>query len=189
MQAGTMARLKVKYREEIVPELVKEFGYANVMQAPRLDKIVVNVGLGEAISNAKALESAVADISAITGQRPVVTRAKKSIAAFKLRAGMPVGATVTLRGERMYEFLDRMVAITLPRIRDFRGVSPNSFDGRGNYTLGFQEQIAFPEIDYDKIDRSRGLEVSLVTTAKTDEEGRRLLALLGMPFARTERPV
>jgi large subunit ribosomal protein L5 len=186
MQAGTMARLKVKYREEIVPELVKEFGYANKMQAPRLDKIVVNVGLGEAISNAKALESAVADISAITGQRPVVTRAKKSIAAFKLRAGMPVGATVTLRGERMYEFLDRMVAITLPRIRDFRGVSPNSFDGRGNYTLGFQEQIAFPEIDYDKIDRSRGLEVSLVTTAKTDEEGRRLLALLGMPFARTE---
>ena len=181
--------MKVKYREEIVPELVKEFGYSNVMQAPRLDKIVVNVGLGEAISNAKALESAVADISAITGQRPVVTRAKKSIAAFKLRAGMPVGATVTLRGERMYEFLDRMVAITLPRIRDFRGVSPNSFDGRGNYTLGFQEQIAFPEIDYDKIDRARGLEVSLVTTAKTDEEGRRLLALLGMPFARTERPV
>jgi large subunit ribosomal protein L5 len=184
-----MARLKDKYREDVVPELVKEFGYVNVMQAPRLDKIVVNVGLGEAISNAKALESAVADISAITGQRPVVTRAKKSIAAFKLRAGMPVGATVTLRGERMYEFLDRMVAITLPRIRDFRGVSPNSFDGRGNYTLGFQEQIAFPEIDYDKIDRARGLEVSLVTTAKTDEEGRRLLTLLGMPFARTERPV
>jgi large subunit ribosomal protein L5 len=181
-----MARLKDKYREDVVPELMKEFGYANVMQAPKLDKIVVNVGLGEAISNAKALESAVSDISAITGQRPVVTRAKKSIAAFKLRAGMPVGATVTLRGERMYEFLDRMVAITLPRIRDFRGVSPNSFDGRGNYTLGFQEQIAFPEIDYDKIDRARGLEVSLVTTAKTDEEGRRLLALLGMPFARTE---
>ena len=181
-----MARLKDKYREDVVPELMKEFGYANVMQAPKLDKIVVNVGLGEAVSNAKALESAVSDISAITGQRPVVTRAKKSIAAFKLRAGMPVGATVTLRGERMYEFLDRMVAITLPRIRDFRGVSPNSFDGRGNYTLGFQEQIAFPEIDYDKIDRARGLEVSLVTTAKTDEEGRRLLALLGMPFARTE---
>ncbi|MCD6028008.1 MAG: ribosomal protein [Thermomicrobiales bacterium] len=184
-----MARLKEKYREEVVPELIKEFGYANVMQAPKLEKIVVNVGLGEAISNAKALESAVADITAITGQRPVVTRAKKSIAAFKLRAGMPVGATVTLRGERMYEFLDRMVAITLPRIRDFRGVSPNSFDGRGNYTLGFQEQLAFPEIDYDKIDRTRGLEVSLVTTAKTDEEGRRLLALLGMPFARTERPI
>jgi large subunit ribosomal protein L5 len=189
MQARTMARLKAKYREEVVPELMKEFGYSNVMQAPKLDKIVVNVGLGEAISNAKALESAVADISAITGQRPVVTRAKKSIAAFKLRAGMPVGATVTLRGARMYEFLDRMVAITLPRIRDFRGVSPNSFDGRGNYTLGFQEQLAFPEIEYDRIDRTRGLEVSLVTTAKTDEEGRRLLALLGMPFARTERPV
>ena len=184
-----MARLKEKYREEVVPELMKEFGYANVMQAPKLEKIVVNVGLGEAISNAKALESAVADITAITGQRPVVTRAKKSIAAFKLRAGMPVGATVTLRGERMYEFLDRMVAITLPRIRDFRGVSPNSFDGRGNYTMGFQEQLAFPEIEYDKIDRTLGLEVSLVTTAKTDEEGRRLLALLGMPFARTERPV
>jgi large subunit ribosomal protein L5 len=184
-----MARLKAKYREEVVPELMKEFGYSNVMQAPKLEKIVVNVGLGEAISNAKALESAVADISAITGQRPVVTRAKKSIAAFKLRAGMPVGATVTLRGARMYEFLDRMVAITLPRIRDFRGVSPNSFDGRGNYTLGFQEQLAFPEIEYDKIDRTRGLEVSLVTTAKNDEEGRRLLALLGMPFARTERPV
>lgn len=183
-----MARLREKYREEVVPELMKEFGYANVMQAPKLEKIVLNVGLGEAISNAKALESALADMSAITGQRPVVTRAKKSIAAFKLRAGMPIGAMVTLRGERMYEFLDRMVAITLPRIRDFRGVSPNSFDGRGNYTLGFQEQLAFPEIDYDKIDRARGLEVSLVTTAKTDEEGRRLLALLGMPFARTEQP-
>jgi large subunit ribosomal protein L5 len=134
------------------------------------------------------LESAVSDLTAITGQRPVVTRAKKSIAAFKLRAGMPVGATVTLRGPRMYEFFDRLVAITLPRIRDFRGVSPNSFDGRGNYTLGMQEQIAFPEIDYDKIDKSRGLELSLVTSAKTDEEGRRLLSLLGMPFARTERP-
>ncbi len=182
-----MARLKEKYREDVVPELMKEFGYSNVMEAPKLLKIVVNVGLGEAISNAKALESAVADISAITGQRPVVTRAKKSIAAFKLRAGMPVGATVTLRGVRMYEFFDRLVAITLPRIRDFRGVSPNSFDGRGNYTLGFQEQIAFPEIDYDRIDRARGLEVSLVTTAKNDEEGRQLLSLLGMPFARTDR--
>jgi large subunit ribosomal protein L5 len=184
-----MARLKEKYRNEIVPELMKEFGYSNVMEAPKLQKIVVNVGLGEAISNAKALESAVSDLRAITGQRPVVTRARKSIAAFKLRAGMPVGATVTLRGPRMYEFFDRLVAITLPRIRDFRGVSPNSFDGRGNYTLGLQEQIAFPEIDYDKIDKSRGLELSLVTSAKTDEEGRRLLTLLGMPFARTERPV
>ncbi|MBA2597095.1 MAG: 50S ribosomal protein L5 [Chloroflexia bacterium] len=184
-----MARLKEKYRAEVVPELMKEFGYSNVMQAPELEKIVLNVGLGEAISNAKALESALADLTAITGQRPVVTRAKKSIAAFKLREGMPVGATVTLRGPRMYEFLDRLVAITLPRIRDFRGVSPNSFDGRGNYTLGLQEQIAFPEIDYDKIDRTRGLEVSLVTSAKTDEEGRRLLSLLGMPFARTERAI
>ncbi|HEX2283114.1 MAG TPA: 50S ribosomal protein L5 [Thermomicrobiales bacterium] len=183
-----MARLKEKYRQEIVPELMKEFGYSNIMEAPKLEKIVINVGLGEAISNAKALESAVADVTAISGQRPVVTRAKKSIAAFKLRAGMPVGVRVTLRGPRMYEFFDRLVAITLPRIRDFRGVSPNSFDGRGNYTFGLQEQIAFPEIDYDKIDKSRGLELSLVTTAKTDEEGRRLLSLLGMPFARTERP-
>lgn len=184
-----MARLREKYREEVVPELMKEFGYSNVMQVPQLKKIVVNVGLGEAVSNAKALEAAVADISAITGQKPVVTRAKKSIAAFKLRAGMPIGAMVTLRGPRMYEFLDRLVSITLPRIRDFRGISPNSFDGRGNYTLGLQEQIAFPEIDYDRIDKARGLELSLVTTAKNDEEGRRLLALLGVPFARTERPI
>lgn len=172
----------------MVPELVKEFGYSNVMQVPHLEKIVINVGLGEAVSNAKAIDAAVGDISAITGQRPVVTRAKKSIAAFKLRAGMPIGASVTLRGPRMYEFLDRLVSITLPRIRDFRGVSPNSFDGRGNYTLGLREQIAFPEVDYDRIDKTRGLEMSFVTTAKTDEEGRRLLALLGMPFARTERP-
>jgi large subunit ribosomal protein L5 len=182
-----MARLREKFREEVVPEMMKEFGYSNVMQVPQLKKIVVNVGLGEAVSNAKALEAAVADISAITGQKPVVTRAKKSIAAFKLRAGMPIGAMVTLRGPRMYEFLDRLVSITLPRIRDFRGISPNSFDGRGNYTLGLQEQIAFPEIDYDKIDKARGLELSLVTSAKNDEEGRRLLALLGVPFARTER--
>src|SRR5215210_9464168 len=165
---------------------MKEFGYSNVMEAPKLEKIVVNVGLGEAVSNAKALESAVSDLTAITGQRPVVTRAKKSIAAFKLRAGMPVGATVTLRGPRMYEFLDRLVAIALPRVRDFRGVSPNSFDGRGNYTLGVREQILFPEIDYDKIDKTRGLEMSIVTSARTDEEGRRLLTLLGMPFAKKE---
>jgi large subunit ribosomal protein L5 len=182
-----MARLREKYREEIVPELMKEFSYSSVMQVPELKKIVVNVGLGEAVSNAKALESAVADLTAITGQKPVVTRAKKSIAAFKLRAGMPIGAMVTLRGPRMYEFLDRLVSITLPRIRDFRGVSPNAFDGRGNYTLGLQEQIAFPEIDYDKIDKARGLELSLVTSARNDEEGRRLLTLLGVPFARTER--
>jgi large subunit ribosomal protein L5 len=184
-----MARLREKYREDVVPELMKEFGYSNVMQVPQLKKIVVNVGLGEAVSNAKALEAAVGDLTLITGQKPVVTRAKRSIAAFKLRAGMPIGAMVTLRGPRMYEFLDRLVSITLPRIRDFRGVSPNSFDGRGNYTLGLPEQIAFPEIDYDRIDKARGLELSLVTTARNDEEGRRLLALLGMPFARTERPI
>jgi large subunit ribosomal protein L5 len=182
-----MPRLQDKYREEIVPQLMKEFSYSNVMQVPQLKKIVLNVGLGEAISNAKAIDAAVGDLSLITGQRPVVTRAKKSIAAFKLREGMPIGAMVTLRGPRMYEFFDRLVAVTLPRIRDFRGVSPNAFDGRGNYTLGLQEQMAFPEIEYDKIDKSRGLELSLVTSAKTDEEGRRLLALLGLPFARTER--
>jgi large subunit ribosomal protein L5 len=182
-----MARLQDKYREEIVPALMKEFSYSNVMQVPKLEKIVVNVGLGEAITNAKAIDSAVGDLSTITGQRPVVTRAKKSIAAFKLRAGMPIGAMVTLRGPRMYEFFDRLVSVTLPRIRDFRGVSPNAFDGRGNYTLGLREQLAFPEIEYDKIDKTRGLELSLVTSAKTDEEGRRLLALLGLPFARTER--
>lgn len=182
-----MARLQEKYREEIVPEMMKEFGYSNVMQVPTLKKIVINVGLGEAVSNAKALEAAVGDVTLITGQKPVVTRAKKSIAAYKLRAGMPIGVMVTLRGPRMYEFLDRLVGITLPRIRDFRGVSPNAFDGRGNYTLGLQEQIAFPEIDYDRIDRARGLEMSLVTSARNDEEGRRLLTLLGVPFARTER--
>lgn len=182
-----MARLREKYREEVVPELMKEFNYSNIMEVPKLEKIVINIGLGEAVSNAKALEAAVGDLTAITGQKPVVTKAKKSIAAFKLRAGMPIGAMVTLRGPRMYEFLDRYVSITLPRIRDFRGVSPNSFDGRGNYTMGLPEQIAFPEIDFDRIDKSRGLEMSFVTSAKNDEEGRRLLALLGMPFARTER--
>ena len=166
---------------------MKEFNYSNIMEVPKLEKIVINIGLGEAVSNAKSLEAAVGDLTAITGQKPVVTRAKKSIAAFKLRAGMPIGAMVTLRGPRMYEFLDRYVSITLPRIRDFRGVSPNSFDGRGNYTMGLQEQIAFPEIDFDRIDKTRGLEMSFVTSAKNDEEGRRLLALLGMPFARTER--
>ncbi|MGH2533679.1 MAG: 50S ribosomal protein L5 [Thermomicrobiales bacterium] len=181
-----MARLLDRYRSELVPELQNEFGYKNVMQVPKLEKIVVNIGLGEAIQNARAIEAAVGDLAQITGQKPVVTRAKKSIAAFKLRAGMPVGAMVTLRGQRMYEFYDRLTSITLPRIRDFRGVSPNSFDGRGNYTLGLREQIVFPEIDYDKIDKTRGLEISIVTTAKTDEEGRRLLALLGMPFARTQ---
>ncbi|HEY8447138.1 MAG TPA: 50S ribosomal protein L5 [Thermomicrobiales bacterium] len=182
-----MARLLERYRNEVVPQLMEEFGYRNIMQVPKLEKIVVNIGLGEAIQNAKAIDAAVADLMAITGQKPVVTRAKKSIAAFKLRAGMPIGAMVTLRGRRMYEFLDRLQSVAMPRIRDFRGVSPNSFDGRGNYTLGLREQIIFPEIDYDKIDKTRGLEISFVTTAKTDEEGRRLLALLGMPFARTGR--
>jgi large subunit ribosomal protein L5 len=181
-----MARLRDKYREDIVPTLMSEFGYRNVMQVPKLQKIVVNIGLGEAVQNAKAVDAAVGDLTQVTGQKPVVTRAKKSIAAFKLRAGMPIGAMVTLRGERMYEFLDRLVAVALPRVRDFRGVSPNAFDGRGNYTLGLRDQIIFPEIDYDKIDKQRGLEMSFVTTARNDEEGRRLLALLGMPFAKKE---
>jgi len=178
-----MARLRERYREDIVPTLQRELGYKNIYQVPKLEKIVVNVGLGEAIANGRALEAATSDLATITGQQPVVTRAKKSIAAFKLRAGMPIGAMVTLRGERMYEFLDRLVSVALPRIRDFRGVSPNSFDGRGNYTLGLREQLMFPEIDYDRIDKIRGLEVSIVTTARTDDEGRRLLTLLGMPFA------
>jgi large subunit ribosomal protein L5 len=181
-----MARMQDRYRSDVVQQLMTEFGYKNVMQVPKVEKIVVNIGLGEAVQNAKAIDAAVGDLSAITGQKPVVTRAKKSIAAFKLRAGMPIGAMVTLRGPRMYEFLDRLVSTALPRIRDFRGVSPNAFDGRGNYTLGLREQIVFPEIDYDKIDKTRGLELSIVTTAKTDQEGRRLLALLGMPFAKTE---
>ena len=179
-----MARLRDRYREDIVPALTSEFGYKNQFQVPKLEKIVINIGLGEAIANGRALDAAVNDLTTITGQKPVVTRAKKSIAAFKLRAGMPIGAMVTLRGERMYEFLDRLIAIALPRIRDFRGVSANAFDGRGNYTLGLREQIMFPEIDYDKIDKVRGLEISIVTSARTDEEGRQLLALLGMPFAR-----
>jgi large subunit ribosomal protein L5 len=180
-------RLFVRYKEEIVPALVEEFGYANVLQAPKLEKVVLNIGLGESITNAKAIEAAVNDLQLITGQKPVVTRAKKSIATFRLREGMPIGAMVTLRGPRMYEFMDRLVAVTLPRIRDFRGINPNSFDGRGNYTLGLREQLAFPEIDYDRIDKTRGLELSIVTTAKNDEEGRRLLTLIGMPFARNQR--
>lgn len=179
-----MARVRDRYREDVLPALTSDFGYVNVYQVPKLQKIVINIGLGEAVANGRALDAAVNDLTLICGQKPVVTRAKKSIAAFKLRAGMPIGAMVTLRGERMYEFYDRLTAIALPRIRDFRGVSPNSFDGRGNYTLGLREQIVFPEIDYDQIDKVRGLEISFVTTARTDEEGRRLLALLGMPFAR-----
>jgi len=177
-------RLKEFYRKEVIPALMKEFGYRNVMEVPRLKKVVVNVGVGEALQDAKALDHAVQDIATITGQRPIVTRAKKSIAGFKLRAGMPIGVKVTLRGDRMYDFLDRLFNVALPRRRDFRGVSPDSFDGRGNYTLGLREQLVWPEIDYDSIDKVRGMEITIVTTAKTDEEGRRLLELLGMPFAR-----
>lgn len=179
-----MPRLKQHYRENVVPQMMQEIGYKNVMEVPRLEKIVVNVGLGEALQNAQALDHAVRDIATITGQRPVITRARKSIAAFKLRAGAPIGVKVTLRGDRMYDFLDRLCNIALPRQRDFRGVSPDSFDGRGNYTLGLREQLVWPEIDYDSIDRARGMEITIVTTAKSDEEGRRLLELLGMPFAR-----
>jgi large subunit ribosomal protein L5 len=179
-----LPRLKERYRQEVVPALIKEFGYSNVMQVPRLEKMLVNVGLGEAIQNPKALDSAAEDVATITGQRPVITRAKRSIANFKVRAGMPIGITVTVRGDRMYELFDRMVNAALPRIRDFQGVSPYSFDGRGNYSLGIKEQMIFPEIEYDKIDRIRGLQVTVVTTAETDEEGKRLLELMGMPFAR-----
>jgi large subunit ribosomal protein L5 len=177
-----MPQLKERYKKEIIPSLVELYGYKNVMQVPRLEKIVLNISMGEAIQNAKALEAAERDLVAISGQHAVITRAKKSIAAFKLRAGMPIGLKVTLRGERMYGFFDRLVNAVLPRMREFQGVSPNSFDGRGNYTLGIKEQITFPEIDYEKIDKLRGLEVSIITTARTDEEGRHLLGLLGMPF-------
>lgn len=176
------SRIKEKYRQEIVPALQKEFHYRNPMQVPSVNKIVVNIGMGEAVQNAKAMDAAVSDLAAITGQRPVITRAKRSVASFKLREGMQVGCMVTLRGERMYHFLDKLLNVALPRLRDFQGVSPEAFDGRGNYTLGLREQLVFPEIDYDKVDRVRGMEVSVVTTARTDEEGRRLLTLLGMPF-------
>jgi large subunit ribosomal protein L5 len=177
-------RLQERYREEIVPALMKEFGYKNVMQAPRLEKVTLNVGLGEAVQNAKALDAASSDIATVTGQHPVITRAKKSIANFKLREGMPIGVMVTLRGSRMWEFLDRALNAALPRIRDFQGVSPNSFDGRGNYSMGIREQVIFPEIEYDKIDKVRGMQLTICTTAKSDEEGQRLLEMLGMPFAR-----
>ena len=178
-----MARLKEKYKKEIIPTLMERYGYKNIMQVPRLEKIVLNIGVGEAIQNSKALEAAEKDLATISGQHPVTTHAKKSIAAFKLREGMPIGLKVTLRGERMYDFVDKLVNAVLCRIREFQGVSRNSFDGWGNYTLAFKEQTVFPEIDYDKIDKTRGLEVSIITTAKTDEEGRHLLELLGMPFA------
>jgi large subunit ribosomal protein L5 len=179
-----MSRIKDKYKKEAVPRLMELLGYKNIMQIPRLEKIVINVGLGEAIQNAKAMEAMEGDIVLIAGQHPVITRSKKSIAAFKLREGMPIGLKVTLRGERMYHFFDKLVNSVLPRLHDFQGVSPNSFDGRGNFALGFKEQIAFPEIEYDKIDKVRGLEVTIVTTAKKDEDGRHLLELLGMPFAK-----
>jgi large subunit ribosomal protein L5 len=178
-----VSQLRERYRAEVVPALQKEFQYENAMQVPRLTKIVVNIGLGEALRDAKAVDAAVNDITLITGQKPVVTRAKKSIAQFRLRTGNAIGVTVTLRGERMWDFLERLTRIALPRIRDFRGVPSRSFDGRGNYSLGLREQLAFPEIDYDRIDRLRGLEMSIVTTATNDEESKRLLALLGMPFA------
>ncbi len=178
------ARLQQIYRERVVPALMEEFKYKNVMQVPRIKKVVVNIGMGEAVQNPKALDFAVQDLMTITGQRPVITRAKKSISNFRLRAGQPIGVKVTLRGERMWSFLDRLINVALPRQRDFRGVSPDSFDGHGNYTLGLREQLVFPEVDYDKIDKIRGMEISIVTTAKTDEEARRLLALLGMPFRR-----
>jgi large subunit ribosomal protein L5 len=178
-----VSELRDRYRSEVVPALQKEFGYANPMQVPRLTKIIVNIGLGEALQNAKALDAAMGDLTIITGQKPIVTRAKRSIAQFRLRTGNAIGLKVTLRGERMWDFLERLTRLALPRIRDFRGVPSRSFDGRGNYSLGLREQLAFPEIDYDKVDRLRGLEVSIVTTAKTDEESKRLLALLGMPFA------
>jgi large subunit ribosomal protein L5 len=179
-----MPRLKDMYQEEIVPTLQNDFDYSNVNQVPRLSKVVLNIGLGEALQNAKALENASEDLAIITGQRPIITRAKKSIATFKLREGNPIGLKVTLRGNRMWDFLDRLLNISLARQRDFRGVSPDSFDGRGNYNLGLAEQLVWPEIDYDKIDKIRGMEINIVTTAKTDEEGRRLLDLLGMPFKR-----
>ncbi len=177
------SRLHERYKAEVAPALTTQFEYSNPMEVPRLSKIVVNIGLGEALTNAKAIDAAVGDLSMVTGQRPIITKAKKSIAQFRVREGNSVGAKVTLRGERMWDFLDRLTTLALPRLRDFRGVPGRSFDGRGNFTLGMREQLAFPEIEYDKVDRLRGLEISIVTTAKTDEESKRLLELLGMPFA------
>ncbi len=177
-----MSRLKDRYTKEVAPALAKEFGYKNVMAIPKIEKVVVNMGLGEATQNAKIVDTGVDEVSRVTGQKAVVTRAKKSIAQFKVRKGMPIGTMVTLRGERMWEFLDRLVSIALPRVRDFRGVSPRGFDGRGNFTLGLKDQLLFPEIDYMKVDKARGMNISVVTTAKTDEESRKLLQLLGMPF-------
>lgn len=177
-----MIRMKEKYSNEVVPAMIERFGYKNVMQVPKIEKVVVNMGVGEATGDAKVLDAAVSDLSQITGQKPLITRAKKSIAAFKLRAGVPIGAKVTLRGERMYHFLDKLFNVSLPRIRDFRGVSTRAFDGRGNYTLGIREQLIFPEINIDKIDKIRGMDICIVTTAQSDEEARELLRLLGLPF-------
>ena len=177
-----MSRLRDRYSKDVAPTLAKEFGYKNVMAIPKIEKVVVNMGLGEATGNAKIVDTGVDEIARLTGQKPVITRAKKSIAQFKVRKGMPIGAMVTLRGDRMWEFLDRLISIALPRVRDFRGVSPRGFDGRGNYTLGLKDQLLFPEIDYMKVDKARGMNISVVTTAKTDEESRKLLQLLGMPF-------
>lgn len=174
--------LKQRYQDEIAPALMKSLDIDNVMEVPRVEKVVVNIGVGEALDNAKALDAAVADMTKITGQKPIITKARKSIANFKLREGRAIGVKVTLRGERMWSFLDRLINIAMPRVRDFRGISPNSFDGRGNYTVGLREQLVFPEIDYDKIDKLRGLEISIITTARTDEHGRQLLSMLGMPF-------
>ena len=178
-------RMQQRYREEIAPNLSREFGYANVMQVPRVMKVVINIGLGEALQNAKVLDAGSEDLATITGQKAVITRAKRSIANFKIRDGNPIGLMVTMRGDRMWEFLDRLLNAALPRIRDFRGVSPKAFDGRGNFSLGIREQLIFPEIEYDKVDRVRGLQVNIITSAQNDEEGKRLLELLGMPFSRS----
>ena len=183
-QSTPVPRMKVQYRSDIVPAMMKEFDYSNVMQVPRLTKIAVNIGLGEALQNNKAIEAATGDLRIITGQNPVITKARNSIATFKLREGMSIGAKVTLRSNRMWDFIDRLINVVLPRQRDFQGISPDSFDGRGNYSIGLREQLVFPEIDYDQVDKVRGLEVTIVTTSTTDEEARRLLALMGMPFKR-----
>jgi large subunit ribosomal protein L5 len=177
-----MSRLKVKYQDEVRPSLVEKFDYSSIMEAPKVEKIVINMGVGDAVSNSKNLDKAVEELTLISGQKPVVTRAKKSIASFRLREGMPIGTKVTLRGERMYDFLDKLVTVSLPRVRDFRGVSKNAFDGRGNYTLGIKEQLIFPEIDYDDVSKVRGMDIVIVTSAQTDEEARELLAQMGMPF-------
>ena len=182
-----MSRLKEKYQEEVIPTMMRDYGYKSVMQVPRLEKVVVNIGIGEATQQANIIEAAERDLTSITGQHPVITRAKRPIAGFKLRKGMPIGIMVTLRGDRMYDFFDKLVSISLSRLRDFQGISRNSFDGRGNYTLGLKEQIIFPEIEYDKVDKVRGMEISVVTTARNNDEGRRFLELMGMPFSRESR--